>query len=252
MTGAAADVRVGCCGWPIALARYARRFRVVEVQRTFYKPPKVETAARWRAAVPPSFEFTLKAWQVITHPPSSPTYRRAGLEVPEARADRYGGFADSAEVREAWERTADVARAFGARLVLFQCPARFTPEPANIRRMRRFFERIDRGGFQFAWEPRGPWPADLVRSLCRELDLIHCVDPFQAQPVTSELWYLRLHGRGGPREPYSLADLRALEAMVRGRAAYVMFNNVPMLGDATRFQRLLGRRREGRPGRGAA
>lgn len=247
------DVRVGCCGWPIALARYARRFPVVEVQRTFYRPPALETAARWRAAVPADFEFTVKAWQVITHPASSPTYRRAGIEIPPDRADRYGGFADSPEVREAWERTAAIARTLRARVVLFQCPARFTAEPANVRRVRRFFERVDRGGLRFVWEPRGPWPDDLVRSLCEDLDLVHCVDPFRARPVTEGLWYLRLHGRGGPREAYSLEDLRDLAALVTDRQAYVMFNNVPMLADATRFRRLLGRRtRRSGTGRGAA
>ena len=34
------DWRVGCCGFPISLRRYAEEFSVVEVQQTFYQPPR--------------------------------------------------------------------------------------------------------------------------------------------------------------------------------------------------------------------
>ncbi len=54
-------VKVGCCGFPIARARYAQQFPVVEVQDTFYQPPAHKTLERWRAEVPADFEFTLKA-----------------------------------------------------------------------------------------------------------------------------------------------------------------------------------------------
>ena len=57
------DLRVGCCGFPQPLERYAQTFAVVEVQRTFYQPPLLRTLVKWRARVPGGFEFTLKAWQ---------------------------------------------------------------------------------------------------------------------------------------------------------------------------------------------
>ncbi|MFQ5896116.1 MAG: DUF72 domain-containing protein, partial [Nitrospinota bacterium] len=84
-----ADLRAGCCGFPLSQGEYFRRYPSVEVQQTFYHPPKVETAARWREAAPPSFEFAVKAWQLITHPPSSPTYRRLRKPVPEEKRERY-------------------------------------------------------------------------------------------------------------------------------------------------------------------
>jgi uncharacterized protein YecE (DUF72 family) len=34
------DVLVGCCGFPEAQARYVAEFRAVEVQQTFYDPPR--------------------------------------------------------------------------------------------------------------------------------------------------------------------------------------------------------------------
>ncbi|MHC1610664.1 MAG: DUF72 domain-containing protein [Candidatus Methanospirareceae archaeon] len=36
-------------------------------------------AERWRLRAPKEFEFTVKAWQLITHEPTSPTYRKARL-----------------------------------------------------------------------------------------------------------------------------------------------------------------------------
>jgi uncharacterized protein YecE (DUF72 family) len=60
-------VKVGCCGFAGSQGRCFRDFRLVEVQQTFYEPPRVTTAERWRAKAPADFEFTLKAWQLITH-----------------------------------------------------------------------------------------------------------------------------------------------------------------------------------------
>jgi len=235
-------IHVGCCGFQKARAVYFRRFSLVEVQRTFYKLPRLETARRWQEEAPAGFTFTLKAWQVITHPPTSPTYRKAGLEVPSDRRDRYGGFRPTPEVFEAWERTREIAQVLQAPIVVFQCPARFTPTPEHIADMHAFFERVDRAGLIFAWEPRGGWPEETVAALCRDLDLIHCVDPFVRPPVTEGLAYFRLHGIGGYRYRYTDADLRRLLAWCRPfETVYVLFNNVAMWEDALRFRSLAQR-----------
>ena len=41
-------IRLGCCGFPAAWEKYFRAFRLVEVQQTFYQPPRPATAERWR------------------------------------------------------------------------------------------------------------------------------------------------------------------------------------------------------------
>jgi uncharacterized protein YecE (DUF72 family) len=233
--------KIGCCGFPGSMAGYWESFRVVEVQQTFYRPPRPQTAERWRGEAPPEAEFTLKAWQLITHEPSSPTYRRAGPDFDPARKDRYGSFRDSEEVWQAWLATRRIAQALRAGLVLFQCPARFTPTEEHIRNLEGFFARLRDESFRLAWEPRGEWPEDTVRGLCRELDLVHCVDPFTAQPLWGELCYFRLHGLGGYRYRYTDPDLGSLRARIPAdRECYVMFNNTNMEEDARRFQRLLG------------
>ena len=79
------EPKVGCCGLAgMSLSRYAEEFEVVELQSTFYRLPKPKTAKRWRESVRSDFEFTMKVFQGVTHPVSSPTWRRAGSQKPEA------------------------------------------------------------------------------------------------------------------------------------------------------------------------
>jgi uncharacterized protein YecE (DUF72 family) len=127
---------------------------VVEIQQTFHDPPRVQTAARWRqdslaAGGPTGFEFTLKAWQLITHDATSPTYRRLRIAIPESQRALYGSFRPTDAVLEAWTRTVAVARALEARVVVFQCPARFTPTTEHTENLRAFFRGADRAGFRY-------------------------------------------------------------------------------------------------------
>lgn len=232
-------IRVGCCGWPVGRRRYAAAFDLVEIQQSFYNLPRLVTAERWRAAMPGGFEFVLKAPQLITHDPSSPTYRKLRIALTEAQRRRYGSFRPTREVRAAWTETLALARALGSRLVLFQCPASFTPTAERLRNLTRFFEGIRRDGLQLAWEPRGAWPDAEVKALCRRLDLIHCVDPFERPSLWGEPAYYRLHGKGGAHYRYSDADLAELRTRVGQGPAYVLFNNTAMWDDARRFRRLL-------------
>lgn len=229
-------VRVGCCGFPVARRRYFETFSAVEIQQTFYQPPRAATAESWRAEAPAGFEFTLKAWQLITHEARSPTYRRLREPLSPAEARSCGAFRKSEIVERAWERTRAVARALGARLVLFQAPPSLTPTHEHIRNIRRFFRDIERDGLTCAWEPRGQWRDDVVSGLCRELDLVHAVDPFQRHPVTTGPCYFRLHGRTGPRYRYTPEDMQRLAELCRcyGRG-YCLFNNVAMWDDARAF-----------------
>lgn len=227
----------------MGMAAYPKRFPVVEVQQTFYQPPPVATLARWRKAMPSNFEFTIKAWQLITHTPNGSTYRR--LKRPLSEEDRAGAGAFNASpiVDEAWATTLGCARTLDATAILFQCPASFRCTDAHVKNMQAFFSRIERPrDVRFLWEPRGPWPPDTVRGLCDELDLTHVVDPFLAKTVTSGLTYFRLHGTTGARHVYSDDELASLARMVpNDGATYVMFNNMPRIDDSRRFETLIGR-----------
>ncbi len=234
---------VGCCGWAAGRARYFEQFRTVELQSTFYQPPAVNLAEKWKHAAPGGFRFCLKAWQLITHEASSPTYRKLKTPLPPASRPAAGGFQPTEEVWRAWEVTQAIAAALSADVIVFQCPASFRPIERNIRNLEAFFHKVGACRHLLAWEPRGDWPADVVRDLCNRLGLIHCVDPFVSDTLTGGVRYFRLHGRGGYRYRYSDAELAELRAKVlteTGSDTYVMFNNVWMKDDAARFLALAG------------
>lgn len=72
--------RIGTAGWsvptalagefpagPSHLARYSGRFNAVEINSSFYRPHRPQTYARWAAAVPGDFRFSVKLPRAITH-----------------------------------------------------------------------------------------------------------------------------------------------------------------------------------------
>lgn len=74
------------------LARYAQRFRTVEIDSTFYRMPTAKTVAGWVQRSPPGFRFSPKVPQEITH-------EKLLLDVDDATA-----------------RLVDALQAFGERL----------------------------------------------------------------------------------------------------------------------------------------
>ena len=232
-------IQIGTCGFNGSKAGYVQQFSCVEVQHTFYQPPQLTTLERWRNDVPDDFEFTLKAWQLITHSARSPTYKRLSKKLTESERAEAGSFQPTSIVDEAWQVTLACARALKATTILFQCPASFTQTTEHINHLVNFFSRIERTGLQICWEPRGPWDTHLVGDLCHDLQLWHVVDPFVHMTMTPERCYFRLHGRQGWRykyEPAELADL--VELLPADTAGYVFFNNVHMTQDALVFKRL--------------
>src|SRR5688572_28141747 len=92
----AMTMKLGMCGFTIGAAAYFRQFPVVEVQQTFYDPPPLTTVQKWREQAPPQFEFTMKAWQVITHYAKSSTYRRLRRPFTDRQRGQAGGFRTNA------------------------------------------------------------------------------------------------------------------------------------------------------------
>ena len=220
------------------MTRYAQQLRLVEVQHTFYEPPPDSLLATWRAAVPRDFEFTMKAWQLVTHESGSPTYRRVKTQPPPGEV---GAFRTTAPVLAGWQRTLACARVLRATAVLLQCPKSFRPTAVNVERMRTFLTTVERPEARLLWEPRGEWPAALLTELCRDLDLVHVVDPMQTETVTPESTYYRLHGTSGMRHVHTDDELRRLRDLIEGRPSpYVLFNNLPRVTDAQRFLAMLG------------
>ena len=237
-------MKVGVCGFPRSHSVIFANFKLVEVQATFYKPVLKSTAERWRRAAPEDFEFTLKAWQLITHEPRSPTYRKAKLKIDASKVSKYGLFRPTKEVFEAWSATEEIRRALDSRIVVFQSPASFVESAEHIKNMHDFFHsiEIDRGDTIMVWEPRGEWKRSTISTICEELNLVHCVDPFADQPVCgTDFGYLRLHGSPPGRRmyhySYTEADLQFLYERCRYFSqVYILFNNYTMFDDALKFK----------------
>lgn len=236
-------MKLGMCGFTIGAAAYMKRFTVVEVQQTFYDPPPLANLETWRAQAPPDFEFTMKAWQVITHLGTSRTYRRLRRPFSDRERAEAGAFRLNDTTLAAWKTTLDCARTLRATAILFQCPPSFRPTDENVVAMRRFISEVERpDGVRLLWEPRGRWPDELTLALCRELDLIHAVDPFVRPSLTPELLYWRLHGNRSHYANYTDDELLQILAWVSPHPdvdTYVMFNNIPRVADVRRFRELM-------------
>ncbi len=240
-------VFIGCCGWSYLderdftaeLARtyssrlqaYVQLFDAVEINSTFYRLPRVSTASKWREeadAINPTFSFTVKAFQGITH-----IHRFKGESVL------------------LFDRLREICEALQARVLLFQSPASFRPTEESIRAMRSFFKAIDRRGIICAWEPRGRWYDNtaLITEVCGECRLVHCVDPLRNQPLffgEEKLAYFRLHGFGKPsmyRYEFSGEELNRVAAHVQSlsqslRELYLFFNNVSCYKNGREMRRI--------------
>ena len=239
-------IRVGCCGWGFFRPRefygvdwkgkysstiqaYAKKFDLVEVNSTFYRIPKVETAERWleeARAVNPDFEFTVKAFRGITH------------------EEKFAGKSP-----RGFESIKKICRALDSKILLFQTAASFGPTPENIRNMRSFFRRIRSGNLTLVWEPRGEWhrQPEKIKEMCNEFGLIECVDPLRNELAVknARLAYFRLHGFGKPmmyNYKFNEGELRRIKARAsaaKAKDTYVLFNNYHMYRNALEFVRLL-------------
>lgn len=209
------------------LGFYARRFRSVEINNTFYHLPDRATLAAWRAATPSGFVFACKASRYLTH--------MKKLRDPE----------------EATRNFFDVVTALGEKLgpVLFQLPPHWH---ADAGRLAQFLAALPQG-FRIAFEFRDEsWFAAPVFRLLERRGAACCAYDLDGRrsPVrmTADFAYVRLHGPDGPyRGRYDGRTLagwaRRLAAWQRsGRDAYCYFDNDEAgyaAGDALRLSFML-------------
>jgi uncharacterized protein YecE (DUF72 family) len=185
------------------LSYYAGRFRAVEINATFYRPPTVATLAAWAGQVPADFRFVLKAPQLITH-----IKRLKDIDEPVA------SFLDAAVT-------------LGDRLgpVLFQLPPNFKKDIPRLRALLGLLTPGVRATMEF----RHPsWFDDDILGLLREYKVGLCVAdaeddlevPFAA---TADWGYLRLR-----RPDYDDAALEAWADRLTAqpwRDAFVFFKH---------------------------
>jgi uncharacterized protein YecE (DUF72 family) len=193
------------------LEHYARRFRVVEVNSTFYRLPGRETFADWARRVPDDFVFAMKASRYLTH------------------------IKRLVDPASAVERLFEHAEPLGAKLgpVLVQLPPTlpFAPE-----RLRATLDAVPPGA-RVAVEFREPgWFREESYALLAEHDAALCLADRGSRPETpvrrTASWgYVRFHaGRATPFPCYGRAALRSWAERVASlwsadADVYAFFNN---------------------------
>jgi uncharacterized protein YecE (DUF72 family) len=123
---------------------YARQFKTVEVDSTYYAIPAKRNADLWRQRTPPGFVFNIKAFAWLTQHPTDASRLPKDLKamLPEAdRAKRRLGFPGKDVLDAAFDmfwssmeplRRADPATGGSLGMLLFQFPPYFVCKPANM------------------------------------------------------------------------------------------------------------------------
>ncbi|MBI2930070.1 MAG: DUF72 domain-containing protein [Planctomycetes bacterium] len=216
---------IGCSGWlyrdwrgrfyPKTLPQkrwfrdhYARRFRTVELNVTFYRFPTPAMARSWYAQAPAGFRFSLKVHRLITHLKrfrGTARLLRDFYAVGEALEDKMGCF-------------------------LFQLPARTVYTPENLRRILDGLHAGRRNVVEFRHRS---WWIPEVTAAFRRTRTVFCTVSSPGLPDdlvrTSDSVYLRFHGRTQwYRHDYSHEELTAWAGRIRdsgAREAWAYFNN---------------------------
>ncbi len=198
--------KIACAGFSMQITDYLQRFNAVEVQETFFDPPRERTLARWRRQVPENFVFTLRAWQLITHPSTYPGYKRIQRSLDLGDKERFGSFLPTEEIKWAWDIVRKSAEILNARAILFHTPASFTPTQKNRENLIRFFSSIQRGPCQLVWQSEGLWEEEDVETICKDLDLIAAVDPLISTLSAGKAFYFRMPKKTYRKGNYSQED----------------------------------------------
>lgn len=163
------------------LRYYAARFNCLEINASYYRLMPAVTYERMRQAVPPGFQFTVKAYRTLTHEAGS-----------ENEADFATFLASLQPLLESGE--------FGC--VLAQFPTSFHNTAENRSYLAAFRDRF--AGIPLVVEFRGrEWLEEAVFDYLREREIGFCaMDEPQFKslmpPVavaTSPIGYVRFHGR---------------------------------------------------------
>jgi uncharacterized protein YecE (DUF72 family) len=197
------------------LKYYASRFRLVEVDSSYYGLPSRRNAELWAERSPKEFTFNIKAFSLMTHHPAQVRALPKDLRdaVPEDKHSVYPRDLDPSVIDVVFEmfREALMPLHSAGKLgcVLFQFPEWFMPSRANKSYVEGLPERLPdyRCAIEFR---RASWmdtPEHQERTLAwlSELNLPYvCVDmpqgfPSSTPPVVAatadDLSVVRFHGR---------------------------------------------------------
>jgi uncharacterized protein YecE (DUF72 family) len=178
------------------LAYYVTHFDAVEVNSTFYSPPRPETAQKWVEKTPRDFLFSIKVWQKFTHPKM---FEQATGEKARLSREDYKLFKSGVD---------PLLKSGKLACLLFQFPPSFQNTEGNLELLERIFCEFE--GFEkvvelrhFSW---GNNPGRLRSVMSeRKASLAIIDEPKFASSIrqefqpTGEIFYFRLHGRNAAK-----------------------------------------------------
>jgi len=238
------SILIGTSGWSYAhwrkifypesmpstrwLSYYVRYFETVEINNSFYNLPEVSTFAKWKADVPESFIFAVKANRFITH-------MKKLRNVKEA-LDTF------------LKRVVVLRRNLGP--ILFQLPPNLKFDPSRLDDFLAMLPRRRR----YAVEFRHPsWVNDKALEILSRRKAAFCIhdllDIACPDYVTCSFAYFRFHGfnekYGGtyPKRILTQCAQRMVAFVRDGIDVYVYFNNDAFgyaIKDAITLRKIVG------------
>jgi len=243
------EIKVGCCGFPVAKNKYYEKLKLVEIQQTFYKLIDEKTLEKWRKEAPKDFEFTFKAFQGLTHSVKSPTWKRSGLKEEELkRIEKYVGELKVNKVTmEFWDKMFKYAKILNSKIIVIQLPSSFVDNENNIKQTKEFLKNVENKKIKIALELRG-WKDSSKKEIFENFDVIEIVDLNISIPtVKKDILYSRLHGKyeGNKiiyKHDYSREELEKIKNKILeldSKVNYILFNNSFMFKNALEFISIL-------------
>lgn len=190
---------------------YARFFKSVEVNSSFYRLPFPNIVKGWAKKTPQDFKFTLKMWRRITH----------FKKIKDVKED----------IEIFMDRVSPLRDNLGA--ILYQLPPSLE---CDLNLLENFFHQLPSGIDQVVEFRNESWLTPEVFSLLRKYGVAYCIVSMPDFPelieITSSISYIRFHGRqilyGSS---YSKDELLKWARVIKNlsqkgvKRVYVYFNN---------------------------
>ena len=221
------EILIGAGGWDYfnipgdRLRNYARAFKTVEVNSTYYSIPPLALVESWRRRVPEDFEFTLRCNRELI------------------RTLQFEHLDSALEFFECMKKICYVLKA--KILHVLTSPA-LKLGKEMIEKTDAFLSSADLSNVQLAWEIRGGYRNERQNLLgvLKNHKVIHCVDLSRENPAyESGIIYSRLFGKGAHNiYQFTNFELEDIDEKIKGNKAeklYLNFHGAKMYKDAARM-----------------
>ena len=221
------EILIGTGGWDYfnvpgdKLRNYARVYKTVEVNSTFYAISPLSMVRNWRRRVPEDFEFTVRCSRELTH------------------RLQFKPLNQALEVFESMKQICSVLR---ANVLHVQTSSTFRLNKEIIEKIDDFLSSINLANLRMAWEIRGGSGSERqsLLSILENHDVIHCVDLSRGTPAyESNIIYSRLFGKGFHNiYQFTNSELEEIDGKVKASTAekaYLNFHGQRMYKDAVRI-----------------